>query len=1045
MNPKSALLIGAILFSAVQSGFADWTEADLDGLKWREVGPYRGGRSAAVEGIPQNRDVYYFGATGGGVWKSVNRGASWKNISDGYFGGSIGSVAVSVRDPNIIYVGTGEKTVRGNTSSGNGIWKSTDAGRTWSHVGLEDSHHIPRIRIHPRDPDIVYVAALGHLHGPNEQRGVFRSIDGGANWKKVLYVNDSAGAVDLAMDPTNPTILYASTWRIRRTPYTIDSGGEGSGLWKTTDGGNSWRLLSGHNGMPEPPLGISGIAVSPRNPDRLYAIIEAESGGVFRSDDAGETWDSVNQEQRLRNRPSYYYRIYADPKNQDAVYVLNTRFYRSTDGGKNFSVIDTPHSDQHDLWIAPNDPHRMIEANDGGVNISFDGGQTWSAQDNQPTAQMYRVSTDNAFPYRLLGGQQDNTSLRIRTRSATGSAIGVRDWEPTAGGESGTVVAKPDDPDIVFGGNFAGKFERMDHRTGEVRSIHIWPDPPYGWLGEELKYRFNWNFPMVFSNHSPNVLYAAANFLFRTSDEGQTWTTISPDLTRNPVRKDSWGRNVYASGERLAATIFALAESRTEPGVIWTGSDDGLVHLTLDDGANWTDVTPKGLPQEAQINSIEAHPFEAYGLYVAATAHELDDLRPYLYVTHSYGKSWRKIVDGIPDNHFTRVIRADPVRQGLLFAGTESGLYISYDDGENWRTLQLNLPISPITDLAIKDGNLVAATQGRGYWILDDLAFLRQLNGDVFSADARLFNPMPTYRVFTGSEDSPKNMGQNPPAGVVLRYWLGETLPPENLLQLRIEREDGEVIRTFTRKVSGIATSSASRPLSDDDRLLSAEKGLNTVVWDMRWPSAKSLQDMILFHSSALAGPKTVPGPYVARLTVGEWEQQVPFTIRADPRSTSSPEDYQAQFDFLLHLNHKLTQSHEALSQIRSLKLQLAAAEHKSHDPAYAELTSAGKAMLELLTQFEESLYQTKMEFRTDQLDRFFRNRLNDKLAGLIGLVAMGDHPPTESAIEVRDQLVSAIDQELEGLDRLINNDLVDYNNRATSMRREVITVNESH
>ena len=1046
MNPKSALLIGAILCSAVQSGFADWTEADLDGLKWREVGPYRGGRSAAVEGIPQNRDVYYFGATGGGVWKSVNRGVSWKNISDGYFGGSIGSVAVSTWDPNVIYVGTGEKTVRGNTSIGNGIWKSTDAGRTWSHVGLEDSHHIPRIRIHPRDPEIVYVAALGHLHGPNEQRGVFRSIDGGASWEKVLYVNDSAGAVDLVMDPTNPRVLYASTWRVRRTPYTIDSGGEGSGLWKTTDGGNSWQLLSSNDGMPEPPLGISGIAVSPRNPDRLYAIIEAESGGVFRSDDAGETWESVNQERRLRNRPYYYYRIYVDPKNPDAVYILNTRFYRSTDGGKNFSVIDTPHGDEHDLWIDPNDPDRMIEANDGGVNISFDGGQTWSAQDNQPTAQMYRVSTDNAFPYRLLGGQQDNTSLRIRSRSATGSAIGVRDWEPTAGGESGTVVAKPDDPDIVFGGNFAGNLERMDHRTGDVRSIHIWPDLPYGWLGEELKYRFNWNFPMVFSNHSPNVLYAAANVLFRTSDEGQTWTTISPDLTRNPVRNDSWGRNVYASGERLAATILAIAESRTEPGVIWTGSDDGLVHLTLDDGANWTDVTPKGLPQEVQINSIDAHPFEADGLYVAATAYEQDDFRPYLYVTHNYGKSWRKIVDGIPDNHFTRVIRADPVRQGLLFAGTESGLYISYDDGENWRALQLNLPISPITDLAIKDGNLVAATQGRGYWILDDLTFLRQLNGDVFSADARLFNPMPTYRVLTGSEDSPKNMGQNPPAGVVLRYWLRETLPPESLLQLKIEREDGEVIRTFTRKVSGIAASTASRPFSDDDRLLSAEKGLNTVVWDMRWPSAESLKDMILFHSSALAGPTAVPGQYVARLTVGEWEQQVPLTIRADPRSTNSPEDYQAQFDFLLHLNHKLTQAHKALGQIRSLKSQLAAAtDRTSHDSSYAELTSAGKAMLELLTQFEESLYQTKMEFRTDQLDRFLRNRLNDKLAGLIGLVAMSDHPPTESAIKVRDQLVSAIDQELEGLDRLIDNDLADYNDRATSMRRQVIMVNKSH
>lgn len=477
MNRKTTLLMWALL-SVAQTGFADWTEEAIEGLKWREVGPYRGGRSAAVDGIPQNRNVYYFGSTGGGVWKTVNAGANWKNVSDGYFGGSIGAVAVSAWDPNVIYVGTGEKTIRGNTSSGNGIWKSTDAGRTWSHVGLEDSHHIPRIRIHPRDPDTVYVAALGHLYGPNEQRGVFRSTDGGASWEKVLYVNDSAGVIDLVMDPTNPRILYATTWRFLKTPYKLESGGEGSGLWKTTDGGNSWQSLSTNKGYPEPPLGISGITISASNPDRLYAIIEAESGGVFRSSDAGKTWQRVNKERKLRNRAYYYNRIYADPEDQEVVYLLNVRFYKSKDGGKSFSQINTPHVDNHDLWIDPNDPLRMIEANDGGVNVSYDGGQNWTAQDNQPTAQMYRVSVDNAFPYRLLGAQQDNSSVRIRSRSAFGSAISMRDWESTAGGESGTVVAKPDDPDIVYGGSNAGSLMRIDHRTGDVRSINIWPDPP---------------------------------------------------------------------------------------------------------------------------------------------------------------------------------------------------------------------------------------------------------------------------------------------------------------------------------------------------------------------------------------------------------------------------------------------------------------------------------------------------------------------------------------------------------------------------------------
>ncbi|NND56203.1 MAG: glycosyl hydrolase, partial [Xanthomonadales bacterium] len=640
------IILGLILLFAWNNGNAQWNEKQLESLKWREIGPYRGGRSAAVAGIPQDRETYYFGSTGGGVWKTPDGGNSWINVSDGFFGGSIGAVAVSSWDPNVIYVGTGEKTVRGNVSHGDGVWKSTDAGRSWEHSGLEDSRHISRIRIHPKNPDLVYAAVMGHLFGPNEQRGVFRSSDGGKSWQRILHVNEQAGAVDLAMDPTNPRILYATTWRVLRTPYSLESGGEGSGIWKSTDGGDSWESMAGNEGMPEPPLGIAGITVSPSNPDNLYAIIEASEGGVFRSSDAGKTWKRVNQERKLRQRAWYYSRINADPQDESVVYVLNVRFHKSKDGGKTFETLSTPHGDNHDLWIDPDDPDRMIQSNDGGANVSYDGGDNWSVQSNQPTAQMYRVSTDNAFPYRLLGGQQDNSAVRIRSRSAYGPAIGERDWEPTAGGESGHIVADPENPDIVYGGSYGGFLVRMDHRTGDRRIINVWPDNPMGWGAADLKYRFNWNFPLLFSPHEAKTLYAAGNVLFKTNDEGQTWQTISGDLTRNikdkqqssggPITKDNTSVEYYG-------TIFAIAESLQEPGVIWAGSDDGLLHITRDGGESWTAVTPRGLPNEIQINSIEAHPFEPGGLYLAATAYKNDDFRPYLFKTTDYGRSWKEI------------------------------------------------------------------------------------------------------------------------------------------------------------------------------------------------------------------------------------------------------------------------------------------------------------------------------------------------------------------------------------------------------------------
>jgi len=1034
---------GLALLLLGSSSAADWSEDGLDSLKWREIGPYRGGRSAAVAGIPQDRETYYFGATGGGVWKTTNGGGDWQNVSDTFFGGSIGAVAVSAWDPNVIYAGTGEKTVRGNVSHGDGIWKSTDAGRSWTRAGLKDSRHISRIRIHPQNPELVYAAVMGHLFGPNEQRGVYRSRDGGKTWERILFVNDQAGAVDLAMDPTNPRILYATTWRVIRTPYSLESGGEGSGLWKSTDGGDSWKSLSDNEGLPEPPLGIAGITVSRSNPDNLYAIVEAADGGVFRSTDAGETWKRVNQERKLRQRAWYYSRINADPLDESVVYVLNVRFHKSRDGGKTFETIDVPHGDNHDLWIDPADPKRMIQSNDGGANVSYDGGENWSTQSNQPTAQMYRVSTDNAFPYRLLGGQQDNSAVRIRSRSAFGSAIGERDWEPTAGGESGHIVANPDNPDIVYGGSYGGFLVRIDHRSGDRRLIDVWPDNPMGWGAAELKFRFNWNFPLMFSPHDSGTLYAAGNVLFKTNDEGQTWQAISGDLTRNikhkqqasggPITKDNTSVEYYG-------TLFAIAESLQEPGVIWTGSDDGLLHITRDGGKNWTNVTPRGMPEEIQINSLEAHPFEAGGLYLAATAYKSDDFRPYLFRTTDYGKSWQRITEGIAADHFTRVIRADNARPGLLFAGTERGAYISFNDGRKWQPMQLNLPIVPVTDMAVKEGNLVAATQGRGYWIFDDLAFLRQVENNTFNQANQLFEPAPAWRLPNKSTDKPGHRGRNPADGVVIRYWLGQDLPADAIMELVITDQQGTPIRTFTREAE--KEDEKAKPLmGDDDRKLTAKTGLNLFEWDMRYPSVERFEKLVLWNDK-LEGPRAVPGTYGATLTVNGESQSVELEILPDPRINASAADLQAQFDFAWGINRKLTQTHQAITRIRQTRTQIDALEGRVKDQEqYADLVAAATGLKDQLTRIEETLYQTKMEARQDPLN--FPIRLNDKLSGVMWSATFGDHPPSASTIAVRDELTAAIDEQLARLDSILDSGLTSFNDLVASYSLPAVAVKE--
>jgi photosystem II stability/assembly factor-like uncharacterized protein len=999
-------------------------------LEWRLVGPFRGGRSCAVSGVPGDRDTYWHGSTGGGVWLSRDAGRTWRNVSDGFFGGSIGAIAVAPSDRNVVYAGTGEKTVRGNVSHGDGIWRSTDEGRTWQHAGLPDSRHVCRIRVHPQDPDVVWAAALGHLFGPNDERGVFKSADGGKTWKRTLFAGRDAGAVDLALDPTNPRILYATTWRVRRTPYSLESGGDGSGLWKSTDSGETWTELSRNEGLPKPPLGISGIAVAPREPDRLYAIVEAPDGGVFTSRDAGATWRRVNSDRNLRQRAWYYTRICCDPIDPEVVYVLNVGFHRSQDGGRSFSAIPTPHGDNHDLWIDPADPRRMIEANDGGVNVSFDGGRSWTAQDNQPTAQFYRVTTDRSFPYRIYGAQQDNSTVRIASRGSGG--IGERDWEPTAGGESGHIAVDPRDPDIVYGGSYGGYLQRIHHRTGERRAIHVWPDNPIGHGAGDVRHRFQWNFPLFFSPHDPARLYAAGNRLFVTQNEGQSWEPISPDLTRadpktlgpsgGPITKDNTGVEYYA-------TIFAAAESPVQPGVLWCGSDDGLLHLSRDGGKSWSDVTPTGMPAHAMVNSIEPDPRSAGGLYVAATCYKSDDLTPYLYATADFGRSWRRIDAGIPRDRFTRVVRADPRRPGLLYCGTERGVYVSFDDGAAWRPLQLNLPIVPVTDLTIADDDLIAATQGRAFWVLDDLTPLRHAPELRAGARVQVLAPKPTLRLAGGGrggrgragergardDGPPLTRGANPPGGVPLRFWLGDE-PGEEPITLEVRDRDGRPIRRFSTKPD----------TERDEGRLEAKRGANVHRFDLRHADAHSVPGMILW-AGGTGGPLLAPGRYTAVLAAFGEEHPIPFEVRRDPRSSSTDEDLVAQETFLLELRDKLSETHRGIERIRSVRSDLAEARKSvAEDGDGSPVAEAAQQLERALTGVEEALYQTKNQSSQDPLN--FPIRLNNRLSALAGTVASGDYRPTDQALAVGRELIAAIDEQLSRLQELLANDLAKVN-----------------
>ncbi len=985
-------------------------------VAYRLVGPFRGGRSGAVTGSYKNKNTFLFGATGGGVWKTTDGGSNWKNITDKTFGGTIGSVAMAPSDESIIYVGEGENTLRGNVSEGlDGMWKSEDGGRSWKNIGLKNTRHIVRIVVHPKNPDIVWVAAIGHLFGPNEERGVYKTTDGGKSWRRVLFANANAGAAELVMEPGNPSTLYASTWNVRRTPFSMESGGPGSGLWKSTDGGETWINLMDKKGMPKKEtIGNIGIAVSATNPDRVFALIECKSRGLYRSDDGGNTWEKQSDDANILQRAWYYSKVFTDPKNENIVYALNVGLYRSTDAGKTFKSIPTPHGDHHDLWIDPEDANRMIVGDDGGAQISFDAGANWSTYQNQPTAQFYRVSTDNHFPYRILAAQQDNSTVRILSAS-DGGQITTDDWSPTAGAESGYVVADPLNPDIVYGGNYDGFLSRYDHKTGENRAISVYPDNPMGAGAITMKYRFQWNFPIFFSPHNPKRLYTAGQHLFVTENEGQSWEMISPDLTTNDTAKQkSSGGPITQDNTSVEyyCTIFTAMESPYEKDLLWTGSDDGRVNVSKDGGKNWTDVTPPAAGKWMMWNCIDADPFKKGAAYIVGTKYKLDDFKPYIFKTEDYGKTWKQITNGIPDLHFTRALRADKKRAGLLYAGTEYGMYISYDDGTNWRPFQLNLPIVPITDMTIKNNDLIVATQGRALWSIDDLTAVQEYDADLVNKNFRVLPVNDSYRRDGFVNTNAKNAGMNPPNGAVINYYIKD-ISDTTKASITILDKNKKEIKTF-----------ATDAKEKNDKI-EITKGMNQFVWNMNYPEAERIEGMILWNGN-VGGPKAAPGRYFAKVKVGKDSTEQPFTILANPTYKVTQQEYEDQFNTLITVRDKFIEIQKAIKSIRDIRSQINGFTERQGKDLPKEIKEKGDTINKQLTAIEEALYQTKAKSGQDVLN--YPIRLNDKISGLYDYAASGYNAPTRQVKEAYNDLSAKADIQLNKLKKVMADDVVQLN-----------------
>jgi len=1031
------------------------TAPELRGLRWRLVGPFRGGRSVAVTGDPSNPRVFYFGAVDGGVWKSSTAGQSWTNLTDGRSSlASIGAIAVAPSDPNVLYAGGGEADFREDYTYGDGVERSTDGGRTWTHLGLDDARHIARIVVDPRDADIAYVAAMGHGAGPNPMRGVFRTRDGGKSWQKVLFVDDSTGAIDLAMDPKNPRVLYSALWRMQRHPWGFTAGGGRGGLWKSTDAGDHWTELTSNEGMPRRPIGRIGVVVSPADPERLYATIEAppedSTGGIFRSDDGGKSWQRTSGDQRWMVRPWYYSVVRADPNDANTMYVMNLSTWRSIDGGHTFTRLRLPHGDTHDLWIDPKDSKRLISGNDGGATVSLDGGESWSSIMNQPTAQFYHVTTDDQFPYRIYGAQQDNTTVSIASRSDDG-AISREDWYDVGGGESGYIAPKPNDPNTIIAGTYTGTLTRYDVRTHHVTDISVGLNNYDGWPSSRVPNRFQWTFPILYSHHKPNELYVAANRVFRSTNDGDSWDVVSPDLTlHDPATMGPVGGPVThdMTGTEWYATIFALAESPMTAGVFWAGSDDGLIHVTRDDAKTWTNVTPRDMAKFTRVSIIEPSHYDAGTAYVAGNRYQLDDLRPYLWKTVDYGRSWTRIDAGLPIGAYTRTIREDPVRRGLLFVGTETGIWYSMDDGAHWRSLQLNLPRASVRDLHIHGSDLIAATHGRAFWVLDDISPLRQLDATVRASAAHLFVPEAAVR-FAGGGRRSEDAGENPPCCLTVSYWLARQATTPVTLDFRDAA--GKVIRSFssvgasrdsaTKDSTGKAQPRdtlaekprGSRPLADDtlaflpaDSLVPARAGLNRFVWNLRYPATHEVKGVVNDEGST-SGPVVAPGTYTVRLTADGASHDQTVIVRPDPRFRATQADYDAQIALALNVQRTTNDLSAAVDRILDLEHQIdERVDHAKRQSYASRISGAATPLRQKLEAIRDSLVE--IHSHADQITLHYPIRLYNMLLSLADMVQSAEGAPTKQQGEVYRDIAAQVDRHIAQLHALESTEILAFN-----------------
>jgi photosystem II stability/assembly factor-like uncharacterized protein len=988
----------------------------FNALRWRSIGPNRGGRSIACAGSTSRPLEYYFGAVGGGLWKTGDGGLTWKPVTDGQLkSSSVGAVAVSESKPDVVFIGMGETQLRGNVMQGDGVYKTTDAGKTWSGVGLADTHAIARIRIHPANPDLVYVCALGHPYGPNEQRGLFRSKDGGKTWDKVLFRSNHSGAVDLSFDPQNPQVMFAAIWDAYRTPWSLSSGGPESGLYKSTNGGDTWTEITRNAGLPRGVIGKIGVSVSGADGKRVYAVVEAEDGGVFVSDDTGATWKKISEDRRLRQRAFYYTRLYADPKARDTVYVLNTGFYKSTDGGKTYKTIRVPHGDNHDLWIASNDPQRMINSNDGGGNVSINGGETWTGQE-YPTAQLYHVATTKDLPYHVCGAQQDNSTVCVSSEGGGRGRTSALMYA-VGGGESGYIAPHPNNPNLFYAGSQGALLTRFDRSTGHTRDIQVYPLFFSGMPASALKERWQWTFPIVFSPHDANVLYTSSQHLWKTTNDGLSWDRISPDLTRadpktlgdsgGPITKDQNGPEIYG-------TIFTIAPSRLEADTIWTGSDDGLAYVTRDGGKKWEKITPPGLPEFSRISLIEASPHKPGTAYLAAKRYQLDDRAPYIFKTHDYGKTWTKITSGIRADDYVHAVREDSKRPGLLYAGAEHGIYVSFDDGANWQSLSLNLPDTQVPDIVVEENDLVIATHGRSFYILDDIGVLRQLTPEYANADVHLFQPPTAIRSVSQA---------------AIDYFLKK---PADKINLEILDSKGQVIRTFTGSaeddkgragpVAGVEEGESFGP--PVARPPGRKAGTNRFTWDLRYPGATVFERMILWSARAESGPTAPPGNYQVRLTADGQTQTQTFTIKRDPRLANVTDaDLSEQFSLAIKVRDKTSEANEMVVLIRDIKKQIKERSEKAQDQ---NLSAEGASLAKKLSAVEEEVYQVRNQSNQDPLN--FPIKLNNQIAALRRSIETGDGRPTAQSYVVFKELSSQLDALHTNLNALLGKDLAQLN-----------------